>query len=233
MADKDSSLDTVLIIPVYNEGMVIKDVVSAALKTFPRIICVNDGSKDNTREEILKTKAIYIEHPINMGQGAALQTGIDFALRDPSIEYFVTFDADGQHSIEDVKTMLKYIRNNPVDIVLGSRFLGTTKNMSRIKRIILKWAVWFSNITTGLHLTDAHNGLRVFNRKFASKINITLADMAHASEIIQRIAETRTPFKELPVTITYNDYTVAKSHNPNLNAVNIVFDTLLRKVAKK
>jgi hypothetical protein len=129
--------------------------------------------------------------------------------------------------------MVDYIKNHPVDIVLGSRFLGHAENISTVKKIILKLAVIFSNTATGLHLTDAHNGLRVFNRTFAEKINITMPDMAHATEIIQRIAETKTPYKELPITITYTDYTVVKSHNPNLNAVNIVFDTLLRKVTKK
>lgn len=230
---RSDTSDTILIIPVYNEGKVIKGVVERALRIFPNIVCINDGSADNSAEEVQKTAATLIDHPFNMGQGAALQTGIDYALQNPKIQYFVTFDADGQHQIEDVLTMLDYIKTHPVDIVLGSRFLGKAENISVLKTAILKMAVIFSNTATGLHLTDAHNGLRVFNRTFAEKINITMPDMAHATEIIQRIAETKTPYKELPTTIIYNEYTVVKSHNPNLNAVNIVFDTLLRKVTKK
>ena len=227
-----STSNVAIIIPVYNEGKVIASVVKNVLKQFDFVVCVNDGSKDNSESEIAKTKARLVNHPVNMGQGAALQTGIEYALQFPQIEYFVTFDADGQHSLADAQKMLQYLQKNKVDVVLGSRFLGTAKNMSKLKKVILKLAVRFSNATSGIKLTDTHNGLRVFNRKFAEIINITQSDMSHASEIIQRIAETKTPFKELPVTITYTDYTVAKSHNPNLNAVNIVFDTLLRKLVK-
>jgi glycosyltransferase involved in cell wall biosynthesis len=229
----DRNSDAVLIVPAYNEGRVIKDVVNAANKKFEHIVCVNDGSSDDTKEQILKTKAVYVEHPINMGQGAAIQTGVDYALQHPEIKYYVTFDADGQHRTDDVEKMLDYLRSNPVDIVLGSRFLGRAENISALKRVILKLAVLFSNVTTGLHLTDAHNGLRVFNTEFAKKLKITHADMAHASEIIQRIADTKTPFKEFPVTIEYTDYSVENSHNPTLNAVNIVFDTLLGRIVKK
>lgn len=230
---QSNNKDTILIVPVYNEGKVIKKVIEQALKEFPHIVCINDGSADNSAEEVLKTRATLINHPFNMGQGAALQTGIEYALRNPEIQYFVTYDADGQHQLKDVQSMLAYIKNHQVDIVIGSRFLGKAENISTLKKVILKMAIIFSNTATGLHLTDAHNGLRVFNRRFAEKINITMPDMSHATEIIQRIAETKTPYKELPTTIVYNEYTVVKSHNPNLNAVNIVFDTLLGKVTKK
>lgn len=125
--------DTAVIIPVYNEGKVIKDVASSVLKNFTHVVCVNDGSSDNSADEIEKTKAILINHPINLGQGAALQTGIDFARDLPGINYFVTYDADGQHSLADVKKMLQYIRQHKVDIVLGSRFLGEAKNVSNFK----------------------------------------------------------------------------------------------------
>src|SRR5690606_22716301 len=119
---------SVLIIPVYNEGPVIRKVINGALKHFSYVVCVNDGSKDNSADEIQKTKAYYVDHPINMGQGAALQTGIEFARTLP-VDYFVTFDADGQHRIEDVKSMLEVIRGGKYDIILGSRFLGNTVGM--------------------------------------------------------------------------------------------------------
>lgn len=225
--------DVYIIIPAYNEGPAVGGVIRKVQKRYKNIVCVNDGSRDNTGQEIAKTKAILIEHPVNMGQGAALQTGVEYALQDNNAKYFVTFDADGQHSLDDVEKMLKYIRKHPVDVVLGSRFLGKTTNMSRLKRLILAAAVRFSNMTTGLKLTDAHNGLRVFNRGFAEKLNITMPDMAHASEIVQRIADEKVRYHELPVSITYSDYSITKSHNPNLNAVNILFDTLLQKVTKR
>jgi glycosyltransferase involved in cell wall biosynthesis len=219
-----------IIIPVYNEEEVIADVIKSVLKHFKYVVCVNDGSKDGSLLEILKTGAYLVDHPINMGQGAALQTGIEFARQLP-VDYFVTFDADGQHRIQDVKTMLKEIKTGKYDIILGSRFLGETIGMKTSKRIILKMAIQFSNITSGLKLTDTHNGLRVFNRTVAEGMQITLPDMAHASEILEIIADKKYKYKEIPVTIEYTDYSKAKGQSI-INAVNIGFDTLLRKISK-
>ena len=222
--------NTAIIIPVYNEAKVIKGVLDEVLKHFDHVICVNDGSKDNSSIEIQSTKAYLVEHPINMGQGAALQTGIEFARQLP-VDYFVTFDADGQHRIEDVKTMLNEIKTNEYDIILGSRFLGETINMDKSKFVILKLAIWFSNLTSGLKLTDTHNGLRVFNRKVAESMQITLPDMAHASEILEIMAKQEYRYKEVPVTIEYTDYSKGKGQSM-FNAINIVFDTLLKKIGK-
>ena len=222
--------DVAVIIPVYNEAQVIKKVIESTLKHFEYVVCVNDGSRDTSSEEISKTKAYLIEHPINMGQGAALQTGVEFARKLP-VDYFVTFDADGQHRIEDVKTMLDTIEQGDSDIILGSRFLGNVVGMKRSKFIVLKLAIQFTNMTSGLHLTDTHNGLRVFNRKVANELQITVPDMAHASEILEIIAEKKYRYKEVPVTIEYTDYSKAKGQSI-INAVNIGFDTLLRKMSK-
>ena len=219
-----------IIMPVYNEGKVIRGVLQNTLKHYKYVICVNDGSGDNSSEEIEKTDAYLVEHPINMGQGAALQTGIEFARQFP-VEYFVTFDADGQHRLEDVKSMLGEIKSGNYDIILGSRFLGEAINMTRSKYIILKLAIWFSNATTGLKLTDTHNGLRVFNRRVAQEMQITMSDMTHASEILEIIADKQYRYKEIPVTIEYTDYSKGKGQSA-INAINIGFDTLLRKIGR-
>jgi len=223
--------EVAFIIPVYNEGQVIKGVVQSVLKQFKHVVCINDGSRDNSSAEIAKTKAYLIEHPINMGQGAALQTGIEFARQLPGVKYFVTFDADGQHQLKDVLAMLKEIQTGDYDIILGSRFLGEAIGIKRSKRIILTLAIKFSNLTSGMKLTDTHNGLRLFNRKVAEEMQITVPDMAHASEILEIIAEKKYRYKEIPVTIEYTEYSRAKGQSI-INAVNIGFDTLLRKVSK-
>jgi len=222
--------DVAIIIPVYNEAAVVGKVIKSVLKHYDYVVCINDGSKDNSSLEIAKTGAYLIEHPINMGQGAALQTGIEFARQLP-VKYFVTFDADGQHKIEDVQTMLKEIRTGEYDIILGSRFLGSTIGLKKSKRFILKMAIHFTNITSGLRLTDTHNGLRVFNRTVAKGMQITLSDMAHASEILEIISEKKFKYKEIPVTIEYTEYSQSKGQSI-INAVNIGFDTLLRKLSK-
>ena len=222
--------EVAVIIPVYNEGKVIKSVIDKVLKEYKYVVCINDGSSDNSREEILKTKAYFVDHPINMGQGAALQTGVEFARSLPA-EYFVTYDADGQHRLEDVREMIRTIKRDKTDFVLGSRFLGKEAvNMPKMKRIILKMAIRFSNITSGVKLTDTHNGLRVFNRKVANSIQITLPDMAHASEILEIIYRNKYTYTEVPVVIEYTDYSRGKGQSI-INAVNIAFDTLLRKVS--
>jgi glycosyltransferase involved in cell wall biosynthesis len=219
-----------VIIPVYNEGTVIAGVIKSVLKQFSCVVCVNDGSKDNTSAEIRKTGAYLVEHAINMGQGAALQTGIEFARQLP-VDYFVTFDADGQHRLEDVSSMLKEIKTGKYDIILGSRFSGSAVGISKSKVVILKAAIWFSNLTSGLNLTDTHNGLRVFNRAVAENMQITMPDMTHASEILEVIADKKYRYEEIPVTIEYTDYSRGKGQSI-INAVNIGFDTLLRKISK-
>lgn len=224
--------EVAIVIPVYNEATVIRGVLEEVLKNFSNIICVNDGSRDNSSKEISMTTATLIEHPINMGQGAALQTGIEFGLQSPIVEYFVTFDADGQHTITDVKKMLDLIKAEKLDIVLGSRFLGKTEDMNTSKRIILKLAIRFTNIFSNVTLTDTHNGLRVFNRKFAEALNITMPDMAHASEIIDKMGRGEWKYKEVPITITYTDYSKAKGQSI-INSINILFDLFMTKARKK
>ena len=221
-----------IIIPVYNESKVIRSVLDSVLEQYKYVVCINDGSTDGSAKQILKTKAYLIEHPINMGQGAALQTGVEFARQLP-VDYFVTFDADGQHRLDDVSLMLETIgdKNNEYDIVLGSRFLGNTIGMKASKRHILKLAIKFSNLSSGIKLTDTHNGLRVFNRHVAETMQITMPDMAHASEILEIMANEKYCYTEVPVTIEYTDYSRAKGQTL-INAVNIGFDTLLRKVGK-
>jgi len=223
--------DTAVIIPVYNEGRVIKGVLKSVLKDFAFVICVDDGSSDNSASEVQSTSALFVRHPFNIGQGAALQTGIEFAKENADIKYFVTFDADGQHRIKDVHTMLSKLRTGKYDIVLGSRFLGVTSNVKRSKRAVLKLAIKFSNLMSGLDLSDAHNGLRAFNRHVADTVNITMPDYAHASEILETIAEKKYRYTEVPVAIEYSKYSLSKGQN-TINAINIGFDVVLRRLTK-
>lgn len=227
---KNARDDVAVIIPVYNEGSVIKDVVVNTRKAFKYVVCVNDGSNDNSAEEIKNAGGILINHPINMGQGASLQTGIELA-RELPVDYFVTFDADGQHRVEDALAMIACLEKGNEDIILGSRFLGNTIGMKKAKKVLLKLAVRFSNATSGLKLTDTHNGLRAFNRHVAESMQITMPDMTHASEILEIIADKKYRYKEIPVTIEYTEYSRSKGQ-AIINAVNIGFDTLLRRIIK-
>ena len=224
--------DVWLVVPVYNEAPVIADVVRDVRATFPNVVCVDDGSKDRSAEQIRLSGAHLVRHPVNLGQGAALQTGIDYARSQPGAQFFVTFDADGQHQVKDVERMVERLRHEPLDIVLGTRFHGDTDHIPFIKRFVLKTAVALSPALRKLKLTDAHNGLRAFNRTVAEGMNITLNGMGHASQIVERIAHEDWRVAEEPVTILYTEYSLSKGQSL-INGVNILFDALLRTNARR
>ena len=224
--------DVWLVVPVYNEAPVIADVVRDVRATFPNVVCVDDGSKDRSAEQIRLSGAHLVRHPVNLGQGAALQTGIDYARSQPGAQYFVTFDADGQHQVKDVERMVERLRHEPLDIVLGTRFHGDTDHIPFLKRLVLKTVVQLSPARRKLKLTDAHNGLRAFNRTVAEGMNITLNGMGHASQIVERIAHEDWRVAEEPVTILYTEYSMAKGQSL-INGVNILFDALLRTNARR
>lgn len=213
--------------PLYNEESVIRTVIETIKRYFSNIICVDDGSTDNSSMEALLGGAIVVRHPVNLGQGAALQTGIDYALSQEGSQYFVTFDSDGQHSVEDALRMLVRLRNEPIDIVVGSRFLDHRTNLSQLKKIVLKLAVLFERVTTGVKLTDAHNGLRALNRRAATEIHITQNRMAHASEIVAKIGQLKLRYSEEPVKILYTEYSRAKGQSV-WNLVNILSDLFIK-----
>jgi len=220
--------DVWLVIPVFNEETVIADVLAHVLRTFPNAVCVDDGSSDGSAARILGSGAHLLRHPINLGQGAALQTGLSYALARPGAEYFVTFDADGQHQVEDVVTMIGVLREKEADVVLGSRFLEAAHEVPPLKKLILRLIASLSRPSRTLGLTDTHNGLRAFNRAVAEKVDITQAGMAHASELVDFLARANVKVREVPVTIKYTEYSMSKGQSL-LNGVNIIFDLALRR----
>lgn len=220
---------TVLVIPMHNEAVVIADVVAGARARFARVVCVDDGSSDRSAELARMAGADVVRHPANLGQGAAIETGIAHALRDPVTRYVVTFDADGQHNVEDAAAMVLRAERDDVQVVLGSRFLGTAESMSGGRRALLRSAVRFTRVTTGLRLTDAHNGLRVLRRDVAQDLRLRLPGMSHASEILTLIARHRWTYTEHPVSVAYTDYSRAKGQR-GYNALNIVFELALNKL---
>lgn len=226
--------DTWLIIPCFNEGTVIGDVIRHARETFPNIVAVNDGSSDNSAEEIHKAGAHLVNHPVNLGQGAAIQTGVEYARSQPGAQYFVTFDADGQHQVKDVVSMLDRLRNEDVDIIVGTRFGRPRKEDDQvpwIKRLVLKTVVLLSPRTRKLRLTDAHNGLRVFNKKVADELNIRMNGMSHASEFVTQMDERGWRVSEQPVDILYTEYSMSKGQSL-INGVNILADGFIARRLK-
>ena len=157
---------------------------------------------------------------------ARRQTGVDFALLDRATKYFVTFDADGQHQPDDAASMVERLRQDETDILIGSRFLGTTAGITPSRRLLLKAARLFEFLISRVRLTDAHNGLRAFNRSFAQQIHLSFSDMAHASELLEQIHRSRLSYAEHPVHVLYTDYTKQKGQR-SINSVNIAVDVWL------
>ena len=217
-----------IIVPAFNEAQVIGDVVADLRSVFANVVCVDDGSRDDTAGVALRSGAHVVRHPVNLGQGAAIQTGVEYARGRSGAEIFATFDADGQHRVKDVARMAQRLARGDADIVIGTRFAGDiTSNTPPLKRVILRAAAWLSPSSRRLGLTDAHNGLRVFNRTVAENLNLTMSGMSHAGEFIKLIDENRWRAVEEPVEILYTDYSMSKGQ-PLLNGVNIVFDGFLR-----
>ena len=169
-----------------------------------------------------------VSHPVNLGQGAAIQTGVEYARRQPGAAVFATFDADGQHRVTDVVSMMERLSQGDVDVVIGTRFADAAiSHTPPLKRLILRAAAWLSPSSRRLGLTDAHNGLRVFDKTIADHLNLTMNGMSHAGEFIALIDENRWRVAEEPVEILYTEYSLSKGQ-PLLNGVNIVFDGFLR-----
>jgi len=221
---------TWIIVPAYNESTTIQKVVGDLLGYGYNIVVVDDGSNKSLAPQLKNFTSIYfIRHKVNMGQGAALQTGISFALQKGA-NWLITFDADGQHSSTDISTLLTPLQSGSTDIVLGSRFLTDGKhNAGPFRRLALHTGRWINFFLTGLYLSDAHNGLRAMNRMAAQKIDLKENRMAHATEILFAIKEHHLKYVEVPVTITYTDYSKSKGQSV-FNSIRIFFDLVLHKL---
>jgi glycosyltransferase involved in cell wall biosynthesis len=220
-----------IVIAAYNEGERLGETLRKLRQHYANVVVVDDGSRDDTGEVALGLPGVWVlRHIINCGQGAALQTGIDFALAQGA-EYLVTFDADGQHSAEDIERLLAPVRSGAFDVALGSRFLGETVGMPRTRWLVLKLGVLFTRVFSRIRVTDTHNGLRALSRRAAGQIRITQNRMAHASEILDQIRQRGLRFTEVPVTIHYSSATMAKGQS-SWNALKIVGQLLLGRFVR-
>lgn len=218
-----------VIIPAYNEEKVIGQVVNDVLPVAHTVVVVDDASRDTTAEEALRNGALVLNHRVNRGQGAALQTGIEYAL-EQGADIIVHFDADGQHQGADIPRFIGPILRGEADVVLGSRFLSKRNTIPFIRSCVLKLGILFTWLYSGIKLTDTHNGFRAFSATSARSIRITENRMAHASEILHEIARQKLKCKEVPVSVLYTEYSLAKGQSSS-NAVRIagrlIWKTLL------
>jgi glycosyltransferase involved in cell wall biosynthesis len=221
----------IAIIPAYNEEKNIGEAVKDVKAYVSEVVVIDDGSADATGEVAGSSGAYVLTHKINRGQGAALRTGIDFALNYLNANIVVHYDADGQHLASEIDEVTKPIILGAADVVLGSRFLNKKSKVPFLRKIVLRGGVVFTRLTSGLKITDTHNGFRAFSRSAAYKIDITQDRMAHASEIFDEIARHKLRFCEVPVTIGYTKKSRAKGQS-SFNSFRIVFDYFLGRLFK-
>ena len=230
-ADNHSEVDPRsiwIVIAAFNEAAVIEPIVSDIVRRNYSVVLVDDGSQDKTGQIALAAGATVVTHPVNLGQGAALQTGMKFAIQQGA-HAIVTFDADGQHRPSDIARLVDALEQTNADYVLGSRFLGSSRGMPLRRRLLLHAAIWFTRVVTGLRLTDTHNGLRAMSREGAQRISLRQNRMAHASELLQQIAASELPYIEVPLTIEYTRYSLAKGQGL-ADSVAILFDLSVQKL---
>jgi glycosyltransferase involved in cell wall biosynthesis len=220
-----SKEDLAIVMPSYNEGKVLQETLND-LRGFPLVVLIDDASSDNSSEIALKFPNVCVlRHSINRGQGASLETGFEYVRRLGHIRYVATFDADGQHSVDDLQAMYQMIKNYDLKVILGSRFIGKTTKKSSLKQKLLRLYAKVIRTTVGLQVTDAHNGLRLFHIDFIKNVHISIDGFGHADEILKEIKNGGYEYREYFTTVKYTSYSLSKGQ-PLINGVNILFDKL-------
>lgn len=220
-----------VVVPVFNENAdVLCETLVQLLAFFPQVVVVDDGSAVPLQVTLQDLPVYLLRHPANLGQGASLQTGTDFALARGA-EAIIHFDADGQHTPADAARMLQFLREDRADVVLGSRFLNKegAGPMPKGRRAVLQVGRVVNFVFTGLWLTDAHQGLRALNRKAAWSIRLQENRQAHATEVLLQIRTHRLRYVEMPVKTIYTEYSLAKGQR-SAGAFSIFVDLILNKL---
>ncbi|MDB5162040.1 MAG: hypothetical protein JWM52_548 [Candidatus Saccharibacteria bacterium] len=219
--------------PAYNEAAVIKDVIKHAIKVFEdsphdiSIVVINDKSTDSTAEKA--SKAIVINHIINMGAGGATATGLRYA-EENNFDIAVTMDADGQHAPQDVLKGVNYLIKSDLDLLIGSRLIDS-QGMSRVKVLGNKGLSFITWVIFGIHSTDSQSGLRVFSKNALDRLYWKTSGYEFASEMLWRAHQQRLKTNEFSIRAIYTDYSMSKGQS-NWNAINIIKSLVRRRIAE-
>lgn len=220
--------DVYIVVPVYNEEQVIEETLSNLKKKFKKIVVVNDGSTDGTKKIVEKFKnIILINHPLNSGQGLAISTGIKYVSQNTNAKAIITFDADGQHSVEDAVKFAKEILKCKEELVFGSRFLNGDDQVPVVKKFFLKLVTKISNLILKMNLTDAHNGMKAIKTSCFNKINFEISGFGFESELVSIISKQKIKYKELKTNTVYTHYSKKKGQRLT-NGFKILEDLLMR-----
>jgi len=230
-----SVLRVCVIIPAYNEGSVIKDVVECVRKAFDasslkyEVIVVNDGSKDDTSHQARLGGAKVIDHILNSGAGGATATGLSYANQN-GFDFAATMDADGQHLPQDVLNGIRLSQQGVVDLLIGSRLIDT-KGMSKVKVLGNKGLSTITKILFGVDVTDSQSGLRIYSKKALTSLRWKTSGYEFCSEMLWRAKQLDLEISEYPIKAVYTEYSTAKGQN-NWNAINIVKSLVKRRIVE-
>ncbi|HLC65559.1 MAG TPA: glycosyltransferase family 2 protein [Candidatus Nanoarchaeia archaeon] len=211
------------VIAAYNEAGRIGRVLEGTRKFVDNVVVVDDGSKDSTFEAA-KKNAIVLRHSVNLGKGAALKTGCDFAIKHGA-DIIVVLDADGQHDPREIPRFLKALKN--ADIVFGYRKLN--KRMP----LVLRFGNWFINtvaeVIYGMKMKDTQSGYRAFRADVYKRIRWEATDYSMESEMIANVGKNKLRYREIPIETIYGD---RYKGTTIIDGIKIVFNMVWWKIAK-
>ena len=210
-------------IPAYNEEKNIAKIITKLKKITDSIIVCDDGSSDMTSEIAKNLGVIVISHKKNMGYGAAIRTIFEKSTEIGS-DILVTFDADGQHRVEDISRVLRPLENSEADIVIGSRFLGKQSNVPNYRKLGIKVITQITNSSIKTKLTDSQSGFRAYSKQVLSKISLSEIGMGISTEILIKASSGGLRITEVPITILYSGDT--STHNPVSHGTSVLFSTI-------
>lgn len=225
--DQPTAEGTWVVVAVYNEAPVVADVLRELLQAFPNVVAVDDGSVDDSWNRLREVAPHAIRHLVNRGQGAALQTGTEFALKKGA-DRIAHFDADGQHRVADLVHMASAVARGECDVALGDRFLGGSP-IPPHRAALIRAAALMHRFSSGIALSDVHNGLRVLSRAAAGRCEITADRMAHASQIIDLVARSGLRVRQYPTSIRYTEYSMRKGQHASASA-RILFHYAISRI---
>ena len=210
-------------IPAYNEEKNIASIITKLKKITDSIIVCDDGSSDMTSDISKNLGAIVITHKKNMGYGVAINSIFQKA-KELNIDLLVTFDADGQHRVEDIEKVVEPIKNNTADLVIGSRFLDKKSNVPNYRKIGIKVITKITNVSIKKKLTDSQSGFRAYNKQVLSQISPSDIGMGISTEILIKSSSKGLRIMEVPVTILYSGDT--STHNPVSHGTSVLLSTI-------
>ena len=211
-------------LPAYNEEKNIGKVISELQELDYSVMVCNDGSSDQTGKIAEKMGAIVINHKKNMGYGAAIKSLFDKA-SEISYDVLITFDADGQHNISEIKDVLTPLISKKADIVIGSRFLGEgEREIPKYRKFGIKAISKISSLSQDLDIKDTQSGFRGYNKKALNEINPTENGMGISTEILIKACKKDLKIIEVPIIVNYEGDT--STHNPASHGISVVLSTM-------